>query len=153
MGKIVSMEEGIDTLVDFIGKLQKRPILIAVYGASDRGKSELMDRVKERLPEMKIVGYGGAPRAYVFEQMQDNPHFEVHLFHCKWGRPKDTIMLAHVDPNFLARRFGTSIDLNVGIYNPKMGSHGLHDPESNQSLYDLVIENPDSVPKPPLDIS
>lgn len=148
MAEEFNMEEGIERIIEGIQEARKErvnPVLIAVYGLANSGKSELMKRV---IAKIKTYGWGyraseGTISESGFIDIREEPKTIslpdpfIYMFHCCWDRVKETDYDG--DPNVLARKIlGTEIHLNVGIYNPNNGYLPL------RGEYDLVIRNPES---------
>ncbi len=152
MGKILTLEEGITQIVESIEKIVNRPILAAVYGYPDRGKSYLIDILTERLKqkELLVIGYGSAPTADEFESIRRHVNWDAYIFHCAWNRSDFDFykeVSGHEDPNILAKNIlGREMDLNIAICNPNLISACI-DPRNTEQLYDFIIVNPDAVQK------
>ena len=172
MPRIYRFNTGVKRAVKLIQKVERtskeRPILCAVYGLPDSGKSYLQREVYEQLSGegYNIFCYEGTSGFDVFQGIaKGNRHlsdeFQVRWvvqFHqgverqptdvenelIRWGRHeliRGDRFQHHDDPNVLSSLvLGRKMDLNFGIFNPN-NSHGEL---SNLWSYNLVISNPDA---------
>ena len=140
--KEFSLEEGAKEIVRRLKDVTERPILICIYGRGGSGKSHLIKELQQHFEKMglKVIGYMSNPDPAHFEKKifleNKGITIDVFMFHCSWNfmTPQDP-----EDPNYLAQSIlNRKINLNVGIYNPKLGVK----PEGE---FDLIISNPDSV--------
>ena len=152
MGRILNLENAIREIMQSIGLVQEKPILAAIYGYNDHGKSVLIDRLSEQLKGrwLETIGYAGAPDSSTFirikQQLQNN--VEVYLFHCGWERFDSYTFeqnFGHEDPNILAGKIlGRGVNINIFVYNPTMRPRGI---PAQLGLYDFIISNPQSIKK------
>lgn len=153
MAKELNLEDGIQEAIRAISNVDERPILVAVYGWPDSGKSYLISKLKEHFEAkgLSVTGAGGGPLPSTFERLRDylDCFADLVLFHCGWNRtPKaiekilgDFSERAREDPNILAERIANrKVNLNIGMYNPRF----YPKPDGE---YDLIMSNPDSVKK------
>ncbi len=144
MAAEMNLEDGIEELIERIGS-KESPVLVAVYGWPNSGKSYLMSKIKERLEkEGWDIGYtSGAPSEETFNLIKEYssmPRKGAFMFHCGWEREfvKGILICSDQDPNVLASNIlDRDLDLNIGIYNPRLYN-------KTRGEYDLVISNPDS---------
>ena len=147
----VNLQQGIQRAIQIIERVDERPIMVAVYGWPNSGKSFLINTLGDYFEPRGIetARYGCGPHRETFEEARDRPRFlkDLLLFHCGWIRNNDSPsyenFFGHEDPNSLAESLGRKIHANIGIYNPNF----YRFPKGN---YDLIICNPDSVRKPDL---
>ncbi|MFH1210797.1 MAG: hypothetical protein V1645_02660 [archaeon] len=147
----LSLEEGINKAIFVIERATSRPVLVAIYGTGDAGKTYLIDKLGDYFKSRgkSVAKMGGAPHADLFLDLRDIFADEpealnaIYLFHCGWDRQAD--LFSEEDPNFLADGIlDRELDLNIGVYNP---SHT----GSLRGDYDFVIKNPGSVRKKTFD--
>jgi hypothetical protein len=151
MVKILNLEDGIQEIFKAVDEIRERPILIAIYGWPNSGKSYLMKRIGRECFDKKgfsVVFYEGVPYGDIFKDIQRVPRFDLYFFHCAWLRENSDVyeeIYDHEDPNILSRRIlGKNIHLNVVINNPNLVPIEWKDPSSNADVYDFIILNPDS---------
>jgi hypothetical protein len=151
MATELTLEEGIKKSIFVIERASGRPVLVAVYGTGDAGKTYLIDRLGDHFngKGRGVAKMGGAPHADIFLDLRriikEYPEADdaIYFFHCGWDRQAD--LFSEEDPNFLSEGIlNRGLDLNIGIYNP---SH----PVWLIGSYDFVIRNPDSVRKKTFD--
>jgi hypothetical protein len=157
MTKELSLEEGIEEFTRLVDGIAERPILVAVYGWPDNGKSYFISKAYNRLNKrngLAFLGSESAPSAQSFEDMADSPErFKnvLWLFHCAWERWIGELegggwipFSDEHDPNMFAERImNRKININICMYNP----HMRRKPAGN---YDIIISNPLSVEKRPV---
>lgn len=142
----LSLEEGVNEAIRTLENISERPILVAVYGQLDSGKSYVIDRIGNYFDSknLSVARRTGAPDIDDFERIKRGESLEVQLFHCAWDKvgggnawdpSRQKFYLQ--DPASLARDIGRTVHLTIGVYNPKFH----HKPTGE---YDLIIENPDS---------
>ena len=144
MGRIISLEEGIQSITTSVETINERPILIAVYG-----KSYLIRRLARNFRQKGISTNepGSAPSSSTFTGVRDYPNtaLDIYLFHCAWLRSDSKAFerfRGHEDPNILAGKIlNRNLNLNVYIYNPSTASQILINSIEHR-LYDLIIQNP-----------
>lgn len=140
------LEWGIENILERIGWIDERPILIPVYGFPDDGKSFLMSELVKRLKKFGIqaAASGGYSGELEFQQIKQlmawsrstGSFYDVFFFHCCWlPRCGDKELKI-----FARSILGQRIHLTIGIYNPR---HGKWPPDRNL-LVDMIIANPDS---------
>ncbi|MBI2576203.1 hypothetical protein HYV84_03245 [Candidatus Woesearchaeota archaeon] len=135
----LSLEEGVQESIRILEGVRERPILVAVYGWRDSGKSHIISRLADYF-ESKGMSAGrgeGGPSPSTFMTLRDTPQFlnQVLFFHCGWEKAEWLSDNDHEDPNILAREIAKKrIHLNVGVYNPQFNNK----PEGE---YDLIISN------------
>ena len=145
MTKILSLEEGVQEVITRIKAVEEKPILVAIYGWPNSGKSYLISQVGNYFKDngLLMAKFSGAASPYTFERMSWPVRDEMlYLFHCAWERK--TYFPAWTrdeDPDVLAERIaGKKVHLNTAIFNP-----GMYEiPEGD---YDFIISNPNSVKK------
>lgn len=136
-------EEGIEVTINRINQLNVCPLLVSFYGLPNSGKSRAIYEIKEYFKKQGLnVGYfGGSPSINIFERINEyNQLIDLLLFHCAWGIQKfpNGEFIFEDDPNVLAKNIlGRELNLNIGIYNPKLNSK----PEGD---FDYIICNPNS---------
>lgn len=147
---IVSLEEGLRETFRVIGLTEDDPVLIAVYGAIDSGKTYFIEKIKRKVEPLGlvVVGYGTAPTEHTFRRIKRmEKNINVYLFHCAWYRFDSELyekLSGHEDPGILARKIlDRDVTLEVLIHNPNHTSR-YYDPRRDAHLYDMVILNPDS---------
>ncbi len=149
MTRNLDLEQGIKEAIELIKSVYEKPILAAVYGWPDSGKTYLIDRLSDYFERegLKVSRGGGGPHDSTFETLRDCPEClsDILFFHCGWVRDNNNQCWldarAHEDPNILAETIaGRKVNLNIGIYNPLSYREPLGD-------YDLVISNPGSIRK------
>ena len=134
-----NFEQGREKILDVIRNSSNHPVLVAIYGLPNSGKSYLIDSVRQDFKLDGVSAYTMSPKKDVFEIIKENKAREIQLFHCGWGREQDLTGTWHEDPNMLSRGFlKRELDLNVGIYNPNMYK------QMPGYDYDIIIANPDS---------
>lgn len=144
----LDFEEGVREMVKRVLETKQRPVLIAVYGWPNSGKTKLIEEVIALLENagLTVSNGEGALSPLTFDMLRQYGLYygEVLLFHCAWDRTKKGMdeRRDYEDPNALAEDAGDKINLNVGIYNPDHGK-----PEMSGE-YDLMIRNPYSAVKP-----
>ncbi len=139
----LDLEAGIREAIRCLESTERRPLLVALYGWPDSGKSYVMGRLKAYFiaQKMYVASAQGAPKRLQFEDMHRLP-MDLYLFHCGWVRGNNDARWlesrAHEDPNVLAREIlGRTLDLNIGVYNPYFS-------EVPDGDYGLIIANPAS---------
>jgi hypothetical protein len=144
-GEILTLEEGIQEIITRVGVIKERPVLVAIYGTPNSGKSHLINKLGGYFADngQNVGRFHGAAPEETFARM-NAPHLKdlIYLFHCAWEKynhPQDLLLLDQ-DPTLLARGVGMKVHLNVGIYNPNICRFFKGD-------YDLVIANTESVKK------
>lgn len=144
MTEELSLDDGINQAIRVLEKVSERPLLVAVYGWPNSGKSYLIDRIADHFEGKGVEVYrgSGGPQASTFETLRDLPEAvrELLLFHCGWNRLTGRLerTRGYEDPNVLAERIAhRKIHLNIGIYNPRFDKEIEGD-------YDFIISNPDS---------
>jgi hypothetical protein len=158
----LTLVEGSERVERLFERRKRRPVIIAVYGIPNSGKSFFIESAARKLMEkgISVDPRGGSPRARDFECIKDNPNkaFEVYLHHCGWLRsPKPPYdLLPHEDPNVLCETIlNRKVDLNIAVYNSRVSSvphclsifPGDETIGKSKLLYDFTIRNPDSVEK------
>lgn len=144
MRKEYDLKEGLEEAILKLKKIEERPLLAAVYGWPNSGKSYLIRGIGDYFEEegFSTAQGSGGPTPITFQLISEHPLCRgdiLFLFHCAWER-NDYVSL-HEDPNVLAERIcGRKVHLNIGIYNPRF----FPPIEGN---YDLVITNTGSVRK------
>ena len=129
-----TLERGIQKAKDILKRSKNKPLLAAVYGLSDSGKSHIIDLIAEDF--MAYRGSGAPPKS-LFMSIKAFAHMELYLFHCGWQKQEEI----SEDPVLFSRNIlGRELDLTIGIYNPRF--YARIDGE-----YDIVISNPGSVRK------
>ena len=138
----LNLEEGVKEALSTIRKSENKPVLVAVYGGT--GKSYFISELAKSLKEFDLSSYqmGNEPTFAVIDDIRYTPRFnrDVVLFHCNGDRDVENEFFNdnNDDPNALARsELSRKIDLNVGIFNPKLG-------QKLEGEYDLLISNPNS---------
>ncbi len=143
----LSLDEGVNEALKRIGTSTNRPVMVAIYGIPNSGKTFLIDKIAERLERGRITvsRFHVTPRRATFEEIKAAPPgpSQVHLYHCGWSKTESRYLRpGDDDPNMLAMQvLGRKLDLNIGIYNPEFSA-------KEKSDYDFVICNPDSQIKP-----
>ncbi|MBU2104551.1 MAG: hypothetical protein KKF67_02130 [Nanoarchaeota archaeon] len=146
----LSLRKGTQRAIRKIKSIKEKPILVAIYGWPNSGKSYLIDRFARYFEERGLsVGRStGGPHPSTFERLRDlgsESLKEILLFHCGWERDNlqynGKLILKNEDPNYLVESIvRKNIHLNIGIYNPKFYRKPRGD-------YDFVIINPFSKEK------
>jgi len=168
-----NFEDGVREVINRVKEMPaNRIITVAVYGSPNSGKSYLINRLIKEFEGLGIVASGGGAAGHNTEfefikrieslplvkrslgcrRLQSIPKHEkekkgVMIFHCGWKRfptdlPADIDF--HNDPDRLSEKIlKRKINLNIGIYNPKLNEDKL------TGEYDLIVCNEDSVEKPP----
>lgn len=145
--KELTFQEGLEESKGVIESVEERPILVAIYGRPNSGKTYLIHKLRDYFKQkgLEAGAYGGAPRASDFEHIRDNPGWFMNsliLYHCGWDR-EDLRMYDHEDPTILTKGvLNRNINLNIGMYNPNFYS-------KPRGEYDLIISNPASTKKRP----
>ena len=149
----VDFETGKRKVIEAIGRVESKPILVGVFGTGNSGKSYLIGQLGDYFRTRGFeVGCGGsAPGENIFERIRGNSWFDysktLFLLHCGWSRscaPDGSYILHDEDPGVMAKRIiRRDIDLAVGIYRPQNW-------DGIDGEYDVVIRNPDAVKKPSL---
>lgn len=145
-GMELDLEAGIEQAVEMINRVNERPILVAIFGHPNSGKSHLIDRLGDRFEELSVARHKGGPCEYTFKLLNERPNYlkDLQLFHCGWERKEGKSYertFKSEDPNILARDIcGRELHLNIGIYNPAFS-------EELMDKYDFVICNTNSVRK------
>lgn len=125
----LSFEHGLVEIIRTIEEETQRPVLVAVHGLPNSGKTHLIDQLVEYFgsKEMDAVYSEGYTSPKSIDEVKTQPEYkcDVFFFHMGWEN--------HT-PNDL-------VHLTVGIYNPELYS-GLN------GHYDLIIINPESKIKP-----
>ena len=145
MAKELCLEEGVNEAIGIFERVSERPILVAVYGWPDSGKSYLIDRLGDYFKSkgMSAARSGGGPTLDTFELLRCEPEYlrEVQLFHCGWTRVGKGSLRDYEDPNVLAQVVANRrVHLNIGMYNPAFY-------QKPTGEYDLIISNPGSTHK------
>lgn len=146
MAKTCRFKQGLEEAIKRIKsarQTKQKPILVAIYGKSDSGKSYFIESLKRHFTSKGLLvgGYSGAPSPSAFESIRIYPSMQNNLllFHCAW--PRSVAQFEINDPNILAERIlNRKLNLNIGIYNPLMSRK----PEGE---YDIIIENTRSTHK------
>lgn len=152
-GNVYDFNNGVQAIIDAVDRIQETPILIAVYGAINNGKSYLISRLEEhyRARGRPAIGYGGAPCDHTFDFIKSHPEIDLYIFHCAWFRHYNKMFVevtSHEEPNSLApKMLGRDIDFNIAVINPNMLRTPLGDSRREAYLYDFILLNPDSVVK------
>jgi len=140
----LDFHKGLTKAAEIAASVKKRPVLIAVFGYPDSGKSHFISNLLERLAAKGIVtvGYHSTAGTAAFDSIK-TPKSETQvkpdgfIFHCGHMREKDN----KKSPDFLANEvLGCGIDVSIVVYNPSM--HKVPEGE-----YDLIICNPSSYKK------
>ncbi|HLF54640.1 MAG TPA: hypothetical protein VI612_02885 [Candidatus Nanoarchaeia archaeon] len=145
---ILSLDEGVKEALKRIGTSTNRPVMAAIYGLPNSGKTFLIDKIAEMLERSRITvsRFHVTARRATFEAVRAAPPgpSQVHLYHCSWNKTKSKYLRpGDDDPNMLAMQvLGRKLDLNIGIYNPSISGKVKSD-------YAFVICNPDAQIKPP----
>ncbi|MFH1682431.1 MAG: GTPase, partial [Candidatus Woesearchaeota archaeon] len=88
MKRELTLEEGIKESLRVIGSAKTHPILVAIYGWPNSGKSYLINKLAESAIStgLEAAKYTGAPRPCIFETIQESPESVKGLFllHCGW---------------------------------------------------------------------
>jgi hypothetical protein len=147
MIKILDFQEGLEKSIEIIEGIKERPGLVAVYGLPNGGKTYFMRKIGDYFEPKgtSVTKDGGGPDHSDFERILESPEYlrDVIMFHCAWERIGKTF--DNQDPNFLAKDIlNRKINLNVGIYNPSIY-------RAPNGEYDLIISNPKSTRKHPID--
>lgn len=134
--KKLNLEEGIEKSIDLLKNTKAKPILIAVYGWPNSGKSFFINKLGNYFESKGLRVYKGSagPRESTFFTIKKSLGSLRHvlIFHCGWERNK---LFKDEDPNYLAEKISKrKIDLNVGIYN-------LNNYRGIRGNYDIIIEN------------
>lgn len=141
------LEDGVKEAIKVIGVSTNRPVMVAIYGLPNSGKTFLIDKIAETLERNRITvsRFHVAVRRATFEAIKADPHWpsQVHLYHCSWNKTESRYLRpGDDDPNMMAMQvLGRKLDLNIGIFNPAISPKEKRD-------YDFVICNPDSQIKP-----
>jgi len=145
----LSLEEGVNEAIRILETVNERPILVAVYGQPDSGKSYVIDGLGNYFDSknLSVARRTGAPDIDDFERITRGESLDVQLFHCAWdsaegGHAWDPFRKKYYsqDPVLLARDIEKTIHLTIGVYNPK-----FHRKPTGE--YNLLISNPDSMRK------
>ncbi len=127
----------IDEALDFIEakslQIGIKPVLVAVYGSSNGGKTFFQSKAGEKLPNTGITASHDAEQAYRYAG-----HFDYLFIHAV-ASPQEVCEQTR-------RHLGRDTDINVFIYNPNLVSPDL---EAIAREYDIAIPNPDSRVKNP----
>lgn len=146
MPEELSLEQGIQKSYNILITIIEKPIMTAVYGVGNSGKSYFIDQLADLFEKQGLKTYRGtgAPSFSIFERIINRPETlkPVLIFHCGWPRlsqnPHYQKAFADRDPNIMAQKIANKkVHLNIGIYNPKMARYP-------NGEYDFVISNPDS---------
>ncbi|MBW2999951.1 hypothetical protein KY339_04715 [Candidatus Woesearchaeota archaeon] len=142
----LSLEQGIKETIRLLEQVEELPILAAVYGWVDTGKSILIDEAAHhfRSKGYKVAAYTGELHPNTDEALkhaiEQGKAWDMFLFHCGSARDK---AFKDENPDILAKRIGKKIHLSIGINNPNFHNQLNED-------YDLIISNPNSKRKPPI---
>ena len=153
--KIYDFNNGRDEIIRRVEQCISKPILIAVFGVPDSGKTHLIDfigkyfedrglKTRQRDNKEKINWYESWTEKYYFNGERIKEELSSHdliMYHCSWddrAKPWEH----NLDPEETIKKvINRDLDLSVGIYNPKRRSQ-------SKGLYDLIISNPASWEKP-----
>ena len=141
MSNEYEFEEGVRRAIDLLEAIESKPLLVAVYGERNAGKSTLISLLKKffELKGLKVTGFSGNPSSSSFTKLNAPKDVDMFLYHCLWDR--ELKFVQKEDPEVLAPKyFGKDLDLNIGIYNPKRE-------KPIKGIYDLIIRNRKSVKK------
>lgn len=127
----LTFEEGLEETVNQIILIDKKPVLVGVYGWGNAGKSTFIDHLKTELAKQDLlcVGGGSQPREDSFrivaEYLDDPRQSKAIAYHCGWERSQ----FSPQSIDSMAAKFGLSIDINVFLYAPShtMGIIGDYD--------------------------
>ncbi len=140
MKNAVSLEEGVQLAIKKLEPVTERPLLVAVYGWPNGGKSYLIGELADHFERQGIPTARGscAPVLSSFEMIKNVlPVFQnqIIFYHCGWDRTEEGGRCDNEDPNVLARAIANKrIHLNIGVYNPEF-CNGL------RGAYDILIAN------------
>ncbi|MFH1682367.1 MAG: hypothetical protein ABIA37_01085 [Candidatus Woesearchaeota archaeon] len=140
-------EEGLEEAIERIESIEERPILVAVYGWPDSGKSYLINKLGDCFAQrgLEVARSSGGPYKDTFYILRERAQYLRRLifFHCAWVKENkgERSLFKNEDPNYLAESIaGKKIHLNIGIYNPFLFPKPTGE-------YDLIIRNPESKKK------
>ncbi len=159
--RMLNMEQAIGEIAARImemvqDKTVKKPLLVAVYGIPNSGKSYLKDRIRERLQDRGILISGGEgqtdvePMRTVKRALEDCGQADnaVYFFHepgyyrLRWPSTEPTY------PDQVTKAvFGRETDLNICITNPKHEEMPVLAVRLLDRNFDFVVFNFDSVVK------
>ena len=132
----LSLEQGIEETIKLLEQVDDLPVLAAVYGWIDTGKSVLIDKAANHFKSKgyTVAAYTGELHPNTHEALkyaiEQGKAWDMFLFHCGSARDKAP---QHEDPNILAERIGKKIHLSIGINNPNFHNQLNED-------YDLIKE-------------
>ena len=114
--KEYSIQEGLEKILDLSKDVSNKPILIAVYGESNSGKSFFLHYFRSKVGK-KGVEVGWANTTAKDSDYETIKYFDYFLIHS----------LPHEEPDSMTQKhIGKPVDINVYIYNPHL-THPIKD--------------------------
>ena len=138
--KPFNFQDGLEETVNRIVLVERKPILVGIFGFPGSGKSFFMKKAYTELTKRELIGIGCPPdEEYILELPSYHVQYNVVLFHDHSPRLTIDFPLTIYIPGSLdsvcRKHFGKPVDINVGIYAP-----GITD-TLNERDYDVFIEN------------
>lgn len=155
----MNMQQGVQEIVRLARDIEQRPILIAIYGFPNSGKSHLIDKLVEafRAEGLSSIGYASTADITQYTYIRSRVIIDdVVMFHSGWHRNAEinrgsmalglSVDSGEGQPDILAHVvLGRTVDLSIGIHNPDHRLARADQVTLAQGEYDLVVRNPDSV--------
>ena len=126
--KQYTIDEALDLIEVKSLQIVVKPVLVAVYGSSNGGKTFFQSKAREKLPNTGITASHDTEQAYRYAN-----HFDYLFIHAV-ASPQEVCEQTR-------KYLGRDTDVNVFIYNPNLFSPDL---EAITREYDILILNPDS---------
>lgn len=156
VSQIYEFNDGRDEIIKRIERCFSKPVIIAVFGIPDSGKTHLIDFIGEYFERLdfKTRKRDNKEKINLYESWTEFDNlpslrriadelslYDINMYHCSWDdltKPWDH----KVDPEESVREaMDRGLDLSIGIFNPKRSSP----PKGN---FNLIISNRSSWEKP-----
>ncbi|MBU4257697.1 hypothetical protein KKC04_04790 [Patescibacteria group bacterium] len=125
--KVYNPDEGLERIMELSEKCNQRPVLIAVIGLPNSGKTFLRERAKEKFHKKNIGGTSSYDHGYHYEFSSAYDYFFIHA---TCSNPKEV-------SSFTQQSLGRDVNIAVYIYNPFVETPNVDELEE----YDVTIEN------------
>ena len=126
--KQYTIDEALDLIEVKSLQIVVKPVLVAVYGSSNGGKTFFQSKARKKLSNTGITASHDTEQAYRYAN-----HFDYLFIHAV-ASPQEVCEQTR-------KYLGRNTDINVFIYNPNLFSPDL---ETIAMEYDIAILNPDS---------
>ncbi|MDO8740615.1 MAG: hypothetical protein Q7J54_03535 [Candidatus Woesearchaeota archaeon] len=130
--KEFGIEKGLERILDLAKTKEQKPVLIAVCGYADSGKTFLCTRAREKFTDEKISMSSSYDGKSNYRCASHYDYFFIHV-------PLDKIEISEVSKH-TQKHLGKPVDISVHIYNPDDLRFEKPDLE-HLKKYDVVIKN------------